>query len=79
MYLEHPSSGEYVRTHVLSFNNDERDEHESTYCDDFGGVEASSCDSTAGKPVEMSCVEISSSYSTPRRDKNQHHPSPCHK
>ncbi|CAK8560555.1 unnamed protein product [Lathyrus sativus] len=70
MYLEHPSSRKYGSARVLSFNNDEsKDEHESTYYDDFGGVEASSCDSTAGKPLEMSCFEISSSSSTPRRDK----------
>ncbi|KEH18539.1 putative transcription factor NAM family [Medicago truncatula] len=61
-FLEHPSSSEYY----ASFRND------------FGGLEASSCDSSADKPLEMiNCFEISSAPSTLRRNKNQYHPRPA--
>jgi len=66
-------------TCFLSFNNGEiEDNNESTFRDDFGGLEASSCDSTADIPLEMiNCIEISSSPSTLRKRKNQYHPRPA--
>lgn len=92
-FLEHPSSGGYhasklsKSTHgnvhestcFLSFNNGEiEDNNESTFRDDFGGLEASSCDSTADIPLEtINCIEISSSPSTLRKRKNQYHPRPA--
>jgi len=66
-------------TCFLSFNNGEiEDNNESTFRDDFEGLEASSCDSTADIPLEMiNCIEISSSPSTLRKRKNQYHPRPA--
>jgi hypothetical protein len=92
-FLEHPSSDEYSASKLLksthgnvpgstcflSLKNGEiEDNNESTFRDDFGGLEASSCDSTADISLEtINCIEISSLPSTIRKRKNQYHPRPA--
>lgn len=92
MRHEHPSSSEnhasklfksshgaiHGSTSLLPSNHDaNKDKKESTFRDDFWGVEASSCDSSAEKPLEINCIEISSPPSTLRRWKNQYRPRPA--
>ncbi|KAJ1408344.1 NAC domain [Sesbania bispinosa] len=87
----HSSSGEYHASKMFksshgavhggtclpfSIHDASKEKRESTFRDDFWGVETSSCDSTADKPMEINCIEISSSPSTLRRMKNQYHPKP---
>jgi len=70
------------RTCFLSLKNGEIEENkESTFRDDFGGLEASSCDSTADIPLEMiNCIEISSPPSTNTKTSIiQDQPSSCQK
>ncbi|KAK7294568.1 hypothetical protein RJT34_17457 [Clitoria ternatea] len=60
-----------VPCHLPSIHKANQEINESTtFQDDLYGVEASSCDSTVDKPLEINCIEISSS-STLRRCKNQ--------
>nr|KYP39735.1 NAC domain-containing protein 69 [Cajanus cajan] len=67
----------YGDTWLQSSNNEANQEKEkSIFQDNFWGVETSSFDSTANKPLEINCTEISSSPFTPRSWESQYHPRP---
>ncbi|KAL2336318.1 hypothetical protein Fmac_010764 [Flemingia macrophylla] len=60
---------------LQSFNYETNQEKEkSMFQDNFWEVETSSCDSTANKPVEINCTEISSSPLSSRSWGDQFHP-----
>ncbi|XP_061340888.1 NAC domain-containing protein 62-like [Gastrolobium bilobum] len=64
-------------TRLLSSDHEaNKEKKESIFRDDCFGVGTSSCDSTADKPLEINCIEISSSPSTLRRWKNHYYPRP---
>ncbi|XP_027334669.1 NAC domain-containing protein 89-like [Abrus precatorius] len=86
---EHPSSSEYHVSkmfksahgsvhggvHLLSSNNEaNKGKKDTVIRDDYWAAETSSCDSNGNKPLEINCIEISSSPSTLRRWKTPHHP-----
>ncbi|XP_027334668.1 NAC domain-containing protein 105-like [Abrus precatorius] len=84
---EHPSSSEYHVSkmfksshgsahggvHLLS-SEANKEKKDRVIRDDYWAAETSSCDSNGNKPLEINCIEISSSPSTLRRWKTQHHP-----
>ncbi|TKY64173.1 NTM 9 [Spatholobus suberectus] len=82
------SSGEYPATKMFKSSHDSVrggtsrlasnyeaniEKKESILQDDSWEVETSSCDSIADEPLEINCIEISSSPSTATRLKNQYH------